>query len=103
AVAQSDINLSINEIRDRPLAQEAIDRDVTKTAPLSLAALPVDPSRDPEVSPLLWEIRRERRMEFAFETFRLADLKRWSKLEYMDNSLNTDLLSGGWVDFPLEL
>lgn len=103
AVTQGDIDKTINKIRSRPLAQEAIDRGVTKTAPLSLAALPTDPARDPEVSALLWEIRRERRMEFAFEIFRVTDLKRWSKLEYMDNSLNTDLLSGGWVNFPAQL
>lgn len=103
AVTQSDIDKSINKIRSRPLAKEASDRGVTLTAPLRLTSIPSDPSRDPEVSSLIWEIRRERRMEFAFEIFRLADLKRWSKLEYMDNDLNTDLLSGGWVDFPSQL
>lgn len=103
SVTQTDIDQSINVIRNRPLAAEAITKGVTKTAALSLATLPNDPSRDPSVSALLWEIRRERRMEFAFEIFRLADLKRWSKLEYMDNDLNTDLLSGGFVNFPAQL
>lgn len=103
AVTQMDIENSINKIRLRPLAQEAVDRGVKLTAPLSLTALPADPSRDPEVSALLWEVRRERRMEFAFEIFRLADLKRWSKLEYMDNNLNTDLITGGWVNFQSQL
>jgi len=102
-IVQNDIDKTINKIRLRPLAPEAVTRGVTLTAPLSLAALPADPGRDPQVSALLWEIRRERRMEFAFEIFRLADLKRWSKLEYMDNDLNTDLISGGWVDFPAQL
>jgi hypothetical protein len=102
-IVQNDIDKTINKIRLRPLAPEAVTRGVTLTAPLSLAALPADPGRDPLVSALLWEIRRERRMEFAFEIFRLADLKRWSKLEYMDNDLNTDLISGGWVDFPAQL
>jgi hypothetical protein len=99
AITQADIDKTINKIRNRPLAPEAIARGVVKTAPLSLTALPADPSRDPEVSALLWEVRRERRMEFAFEIFRLADLRRWSKLEYMDNNLNTDLITGGWVNF----
>ena len=103
AVSQADIDKSINVIRKRPLAQEAIDRGVKQTTALSLTAIPIDPSRDTEVSALIWEIRRERRMEFAFETSRLTDLKRWAKLEYMDNSLNTDLLSGGWVNFPAQL
>ena len=103
AVSQDDIDKTINKIRNRPLAQEAVSRGVQKTAPMNLSALPVDPSRDPDVPALIWEIRRERRMEFAFETFRLEDLKRWTKLEYMDNTLNTDLLSGGWVNFPAQL
>src|SRR5690606_7519070 len=87
----------------RPLAPEAIARGVKQTAAMTLANLPVDPSRDPEVPALIWEIRRERRMEFVFETFRLADLRRWSKLEYMDNDENKDLLSGGWIDFPAQM
>ena len=103
AVLQDDIDQSINIIRKRPLAPQAVARKVSQTADLKLASLPSDPSRDPSVSPLLWEIRRERRMEFAFETMRLVDLKRWSKLEYMDNNINTDLISGGWVDFPAQL
>ena len=103
AVSQNDVDRTINKIRLRPLAAEAVSRGVTLTAPLNLAAIPSDPSRDPAVSALLWEIRRERRMEFAFEVFRLADLKRWSKLEYMDNGLNTDIITGGWVDIPAQL
>lgn len=98
AITQADIDKSINKIRNRPLAPEAIAKGIVKTAPLSLAAIPSDPSRDPQVSALLWEVRRERRMEFAFEIFRLADLRRWSKLEYMDNDLNTDIITGGWVN-----
>jgi len=102
-VTQSDIDLSINKIRNRPLAAEAVAMGVQKTAPMQLAALPNDPERDVDVSPLIWEIRRERRMEFAFEYSRIADLKRWYKLEYMDTDLHSDLLAGGWVNFPKEL
>ncbi len=103
AVTQTDIDLSINKIRSRPLAAEAVERGVEPTATLQLGALPDDPNRDSDVSPLLWEIRRERRMEFAFEEFRLSDLKRWTKLAYMDSEVNDDLLSGGWVNFASEL
>jgi len=103
AVTQDDIDKSINKIRNRPLGAGAANRGVHKLPALSLGALPNDPDRDIDVSPLLWEIRRERRLEFVFETNRLDDLRRWSKLEYMDNDQNTDLLSGGWVNFPTEL
>lgn len=103
AVSQDDIDKSINKIRKRPLAPAAIAKGVTQTAALTLGNLPVDPERDVTVSPLMWEIRRERRMEMIFEYNRLSDLRRWSKLEYMDTDANPDLLSGGWVDFPAQL
>ena len=93
---QSDIDKSINAIRNRPLAADAIAAGVQKTAPLNLSNLPSSPDRG-DVSQLLWEIRRERRMEFAFEFGRLKDLRRWKKLEYMDSDINPDLLRGTWV------
>lgn len=102
-VSQADIDRSINKIRDRPLAPEAVAKGVKKTAHLDLGMLPNDPNRDPGVSSLLWEIRRERRMEFAFEFGRYQDIKRWSKLGYMDTDENPDLLSGGWVNLLSEL
>ena len=61
-----------------------------------------DPDRDADVSPLLWEIRRERRMEMAFEHSRLLDIKRWGKLHYMDMpqmaGIYSDNMLGPWVD-----
>lgn len=102
AVTQADIDVSINGIRSRPLDEAALAKGVTQTAPLLLAAIPDDPERDPTVSPLLWEIRRERRMEFIFEHTRLLDLRRWKKLHYMDGATNPDILRGIWVDFPNE-
>lgn len=101
-ISQGDIDKSINKIRKRPLAPDAIAKGVKQTVALNLGALPQDPERDITVGPLLWEIRRERRMEMTFEYSRLADLRRWSKLQYMDTGLNPDLMSGGWVNFPLE-
>lgn len=99
AVTQADIDKSINAIRNRPLDATAIAKGVKKTAPLQLSAIPDDPSRDSDVPALIWEIRRERRMEFVFEHTRLHDIKRWAKINYMDGSKNPDLLKGIWVDF----
>ena len=95
-VTQTDIDKSINAIRNRPLAADAVAAGVQRTAPLDLSNLPNSPERG-DVSQLLWEIRRERRMEFAFEYGRLQDLRRWKKLEYMDGDLNPDILRGTWV------
>ncbi len=103
AVTQGDIDKSINAIRSRPLDAAAIAKGVQKTAPLSLAALPNDPDRDADVPALIWEIRRERRMEFVFEHTRLLDLKRWKKLNYMDFSTDPSYLQGPWVNVQAEI
>ena len=44
-----------------------------------------DPARDPEVNPVLWEIRRERRIELIMEGRRGEDLRRWAKFEYLNS------------------
>jgi len=103
AVTQSDLDKSINAIRNRPLDAAAIAKGVVKTAPLLLAAIPVDPTKDADVPDLIWEIRRERRMEFVFEHTRLMDLKRWKKLTNMNFSTNTDHFLGPWVNLQTEL
>ena len=46
---------------------------------------------------LLWEIRRERRVELCMEGFRLNDLKRWCKLDYMWNECNPDIRYGAYI------
>ncbi|MEN9919864.1 MAG: hypothetical protein RL662_2300 [Bacteroidota bacterium] len=101
-VTQADIDFSINDIRNRPLDQAAKDRGVSKTAAMQLAQLPNDPSRDADVSALIWEIRRERRMELFFEHSRLLDIKRWKKIQYMNGTTNPDNLKSVWVDFKRE-
>ncbi|WP_245576555.1 RagB/SusD family nutrient uptake outer membrane protein [Flexithrix dorotheae] len=102
-ITQGDLDVSINAIRDRPLDAVAIAKGVVKTSPLNVSSIPNDPNRDPDVPELLWEIRRERRMEFVHEHTRLLDIKRWKKLNNMDGSVNPDILLGPWVDFPNEM
>ena len=101
-VTQEDIDKSVNAIRLRPLDAAAADKGVQQTAPLILGALPDDPGRDADVPSLIWEIRRERRMEFVFEHTRLLDLKRWKKLDNMDFSTNPDYFLGPWVNVQTE-
>ncbi|TCV14063.1 SusD-like starch-binding protein associating with outer membrane [Sphingobacterium alimentarium] len=96
AVTQSDLDRSINAIRNRPLDNVATAKGVTKTAPLILASLPNDPERESDVSPLMWEIRRERRMEFVFEYARIQDIRRWKKLHYL-NFTSEDYRLGPWI------
>ncbi|HMM02335.1 MULTISPECIES: RagB/SusD family nutrient uptake outer membrane protein [unclassified Dysgonomonas] len=103
AITQADIDKSINVLRNRPLDQEAINKGVVKTAPMNLSALPNDPARDADVTQLIWEIRRERRMELYMEPARLLDIKRWKKINYMKGSVKPDILKGIWVDIPNEI
>lgn len=51
-----------------------------------------DLDRDPSVDPVLWEIRRERRIELMGDGFRFRDLKRWKKGEYVNKQP-----LGAWV------
>lgn len=106
-VTQTDIDISVNALRKRPLDKPALDKDVQTMSPMNLADITAafDPERDRgdkvtgdyEVDPLIWEIRRERRVEFFFEHSRLLDLKRWKKLHYMDNKIYPDTKLGLWV------
>jgi hypothetical protein len=114
SVTQSDLDRSINAIRTRPLDAQAIAKGVKQTAPLQLSWVneSFDPERtsDPQkachsyavtgkfVSPILWEIRRERRMEFFMEQYRVLDIRRWGQMELMLGANNPDLLVGGWVE-----
>ena len=43
-----------------------------------------DPDRDATVDPVLWEIRRERRVELMGDGFRFNDIKRWKKGDYIN-------------------
>ena len=49
---------------------------------------------------VLWEIRRERRTELAYEGIRFNDIRRWGKLQYADMKLNPDINRGAWLDKP---
>lgn len=101
AVTQSDIDKSINVLRDRPLDATSIAKGLTNTAHMVLSDIDAsfDPNRDSDVDPLVWEVRRERRLELVFEHSRILDLHRWKKLDYMDNSAHFETMCGPWVDF----
>ncbi len=100
-VTQGDIDKSINALRARPLDATAIAKGLKQTAPMVLADITAgfDPERDADVDPLVWEVRRERRLEMVFEHSRNLDIRRWGKLFNMDNNKNPDTILGPWVDF----
>ncbi len=104
AVTQADIDKSINVLRDRPLDDHAKAKGLKNTAHMVLADIngSFDPDRDPTVDPLVWEVRRERRLEMVNEHSRILDLRRWMKLDYMNNTKYPDTMLGPWVDFTKE-
>lgn len=103
AITQADLDASINAIRNRPLDEVAIAKGIQKTSSLLISEIPDDPDRDSDINKLLWEIRRERRMEFVFEHTRLLDIKRWKKIQYMSAITHPDNLKGLWINFKQEL
>jgi hypothetical protein len=67
---QAVADATINKLRDRGAV-----------AHLDLNNIPNDPTRDSDVDPVMWEIRRERFVEYFGEGFgRALDIKRWGKL-----------------------
>ena len=108
AVTQPDIDNSINLLRRRPIdAQARALFDLDYTAPMQLASLPQDPERlrinevvgGRYVSNLMWEIRRERRMELFQEFPRMLDLRRWNSLGKLNTVTNPEIVLSTWINF----
>jgi starch-binding outer membrane protein, SusD/RagB family len=66
-ITQADLDISINQLRDR-----------VNMPHLDLGDVPDDP-RYEDISPIITEVRRERRIELFSEGFRYMDLKRWKQ------------------------
>lgn len=108
--AQTDLDKSINLIRKRagvnlpdlkmaggqPMVNNvAFDDPMRLTIESYTGEVPVDA--------MLWEIRRERRCELCLEGFRVNDLKRWKRLDYVWNGCNPDIRYGAYIvlaDYP---
>ncbi len=68
-LTQGDLDISINKLRDR-----------VGMVHMDLANIPVDPRYTNDgVSPLIVEIRRERRVELFMEGLRYEDIRRWKQ------------------------
>ncbi len=73
---QTVLDKTINQLRDR------VDMAHLTTTPVA-DAQPLDYGYT--ISNLLYEIRRERRIELIAEGFRMDDLKRWNAMKLMEN------------------
>jgi hypothetical protein len=94
-VTQADLDKSVNLLRTR-----------AKIAPLMLTGLGTvsasgivinDPVKPADVSSLMWEIRRERRVELMMDGFRYQDLMRWKEGDKLDKAKNPDAFLGAKV------
>lgn len=87
--------------------QQIIDKTINPlrkrggVAGLNIQSIPNDPTRDPSVSPVLWEIRRERAVELIGEGYRFDDLRRWKKMTYASEVKLGRYITKG-VDVPME-
>jgi starch-binding outer membrane protein, SusD/RagB family len=72
---QSIADQTINKLRPRANVPNMVVANITAS---------FDTKRDVDVDPVLWEIRRERRVELMGDGFRFNDIKRWNKGQYMN-------------------
>lgn len=87
-LTQSDLDNTINLIRDRAGMPHML---------LSPQADPALQEAFPGVSPLLLEIRRERRVELVFEGFRFDDLMRWKAGKLLEKD-RKDFIFRDWAN-----
>lgn len=104
-LTQDDFNKTINALRKRP--STSMPTVTLSGNNLAVNGITInDPDRDMgtmvsgdyEVTPIIWEIRRERRVELPYQGLRFNDLRRWSKLHYADMKINPKLNLGAWLD-----
>ena len=73
---------------DQAIADQTINKLRARANVASMIVAEIDASfdtkRDADVAPVLWEIRRERRVELMGDGFRFNDIKRWKKGQYMN-------------------
>ena len=87
SLTQADLDKSVNKLRSR----------LDEPGKFTMGKLNVNPEADPlsaingvsrygyTVSPIIYEIRRERRIELAFEGFRWDDICRWNAGKLIEN------------------
>jgi len=104
-LSQADLDISINKLRKRA-GINLPNLQVIGNLPAVNNVVYNDLKRDATVPSLIWEIRRERRIELMMEGFRNDDLRRWKKYQYLDTQNNPDINLGAWInraDYPATL
>ena len=83
AEAKFELNEFNQDVADRTINKIRVRVNV---APMKVADITpdFDLDRDKDVAPVLWEIRRERMVEFMGEDFLFNDIRRWKKGEWFN-------------------
>ncbi|WP_129715383.1 RagB/SusD family nutrient uptake outer membrane protein [Pedobacter sp. SYP-B3415] len=98
AVTQADLDKSVNLLRARAgVAKLVVQGGGNVASGANGATTIADPKREADISPLMWEIRRERRTELMMNGFRYQDVLRWKKGYYLDRTQNPDAFLGAKV------
>ena len=85
-ITQSDLDKSINLLRDRV------------GMPHLATSVETDPANNMGVSNIIWEVRRERRVEMMYcMNDRYWSLLRWNQLSLLDTDKNPNLSRGAYV------
>ncbi len=101
----TDLDMSINKVR----ARAGIALLTTDGTNASAGGIQInDPRRTATleqisgaVNPLIWEVRRERQIEFmSWTTLRQMDIYRWKKGDYLDTNKNLDVNLGARIGTP---
>ena len=105
-LTDADLDKTINTIRDR--ADVRMPHVSLINGHFAVNGTEIDdPNRDLgykevagdyAVDPIIWEVRRERRVELVYEGIRFDDLRRWGKLHYADMVINKKLNLGSYLD-----
>ncbi len=103
-LTQDDLDNTINKLRERAgvkplqlsgnniMANGVVIEDPARTSLLEST------TKGGIVSPVIWEIRRERRAELiGWLALRHLDIDRWAKGEYMSSKDNPDVMLGAWI------
>lgn len=86
----ADAIADINKLRQRP--------SVNMPTIAGEGAIKADPANNMGVSNLLWEVRRERRVELMYDNDdRYWSLIRWHQLDKLDMEKYPDIVAGAWV------
>lgn len=92
-ISQDDIDRTVNRLRERVGMTEGY---------LDMADITVDPDWEfTGISPVLQEIRRERKVELACEDFRVDDIFRWAAAdELIKGKRPLGAKAAQWIDYP---